>query len=289
VKTARRDSNKFELSSKIDFNQEKNDSTSQCSSSSSGSIPFDHFITSNLNTCKNRNRKSSSNLAGSLKANSKPLLKDNNRSLSLDDLLSDLTNRNESNTNKYKTSKKTSNQNSDENLPNLKIQLSPDKTSSSHNTEKIKNNATNVKEVIVYSNQLLDNRSKSSSSSFSRISQSNLDQNLNNSSKQQIKNQFVCSYSGFNYNILPNHLLSNQKVLSPSTKQEPNFANKSNEPHIFDSIEYIDQIDSRCFSLEYYLSKKVPKQRLEIDILPSHLSSSQNKLLIASSFGKIRS
>jgi hypothetical protein len=40
--------------------------------------------------------------------------------------------------------------------------------------------------------------------------------------------------------------------------------------------------------IQQYKQKQAPKQRLEIDILPSHLNSSKNKLLIASSFGKIR-
>lgn len=40
--------------------------------------------------------------------------------------------------------------------------------------------------------------------------------------------------------------------------------------------------------LELYRNKKTPKQRLEIDIPPSYLCCSKNKLLIASSYGKIR-
>jgi hypothetical protein len=40
--------------------------------------------------------------------------------------------------------------------------------------------------------------------------------------------------------------------------------------------------------IEQYRLKQSPKQRLEIDILPSHLSCCKNKLLIASSYGKIR-
>ena len=40
--------------------------------------------------------------------------------------------------------------------------------------------------------------------------------------------------------------------------------------------------------IEQYKLKQSPKQRLEIDILPSHLSCSKSKLLIASSFGRIR-
>lgn len=40
--------------------------------------------------------------------------------------------------------------------------------------------------------------------------------------------------------------------------------------------------------IENFKPKNNPKQRLEIDILPSHLSCSNNKLLISSSFGKIR-
>jgi hypothetical protein len=41
-------------------------------------------------------------------------------------------------------------------------------------------------------------------------------------------------------------------------------------------------------TIEPYRIKRSPKQRLEIDILPSHLSFSNNRLLIASSYGKIR-
>jgi hypothetical protein len=37
-----------------------------------------------------------------------------------------------------------------------------------------------------------------------------------------------------------------------------------------------------------YKSKQMPKERLEIDILPSYLSYAQNKLLIASTNGRIR-
>ena len=40
--------------------------------------------------------------------------------------------------------------------------------------------------------------------------------------------------------------------------------------------------------IEQFKLKQSPKQRLEIDILPSHLSCSKTKLLIASSFGRIR-
>jgi sugar lactone lactonase YvrE len=40
--------------------------------------------------------------------------------------------------------------------------------------------------------------------------------------------------------------------------------------------------------IEMYCRKKAPKQRLEIDIEPSYLNCSQNKLLIASRQGKIR-
>jgi hypothetical protein len=40
--------------------------------------------------------------------------------------------------------------------------------------------------------------------------------------------------------------------------------------------------------LDQYRLKRAPRQRLEIDILPSHLSCARNKLIIASSYGKIR-
>ncbi len=53
-------------------------------------------------------------------------------------------------------------------------------------------------------------------------------------------------------------------------------ANAQSRPHLSEKL------------LDQYRQRKVPKQRLEIDILPSHLSCSKNKLLIASSYGKIR-
>ncbi len=83
---------------------------------------------------------------------------------------------------------------------------------------------------------------------------------LKNSSNHQLSNK---SYSGSGVNLA----IEKEKL----EKAKPKIPN--------------EQLNNL---VEQYRLKLSPKQRLEIDILPSHLSCCKNKLLIASSFGKIR-
>jgi hypothetical protein len=72
--------------------------------------------------------------------------------------------------------------------------------------------------------------------------------------------------------ILKNNT-SNQPILNLSSQMKSVFNSESNE-----IIQRLDQ----------YKLKQTPKQRLEIDILPSYLHFSRDILLIASCYGKIR-
>lgn len=61
---------------------------------------------------------------------------------------------------------------------------------------------------------------------------------------------------------------------------------KNSEPIQPTAVNHLNDLINK--RIEMYKLKKTPKERLEIDILPSYLSFSQNKLLIASNHGRIR-
>ena len=98
---------------------------------------------------------------------------------------------------------------------------------------------------------------------------------------------------------LPHHINQHtpksniQSILKNSSNQLSSKTNGSGHNLVIESNkieEYKTKITNDTFVKlsEQYKLKQSPKQRLEIDILPSHLSCCKNKLLIASSFGKIR-
>ena len=85
----------------------------------------------------------------------------------------------------------------------------------------------------------------------------------------------------------PNNIsVSQQKLTSSSSAQLVN--SSVNGPMTCTTQNSLPPNNQIAEIMEYFKTKQSPKQRLEIDIVPSHLTSSKNKLLIASSFGKIR-
>lgn len=81
--------------------------------------------------------------------------------------------------------------------------------------------------------------------------------------------------------------MSKKSMTSLGSKSDRNFEKiKSKSKVSINSSSAPGQKSTR--NLENCIPKKSPKQRLEIDIVPSHLSFSNNNLLISSSYGKIR-
>ena len=124
---------------------------------------------------------------------------------------------------------------------------------------------------------------------YENIDQKNLEESKFDQSRQ---NLIETQSSSLNKNDSPN--LPNMPIQS-ILKNSLNSINLTNNKSFsmfeidLNSNEAIISPELICKIMDQYKFKEIPKQRLEIDILPSHLCCFKNKLLIASSFGKIRS
>lgn len=114
----------------------------------------------------------------------------------------------------------------------------------------------------------------------------NLRKNINKSLDHNLNQVGSHSFSKMDFSM-------NKKAMTHlGSKSDRNFEkikaksklsiNSSCDPGQFNAVQKSTKI------LENPIAKKNPKQRLEIDIVPSHLSFSNNNLLISSSYGKIR-
>ena len=139
-----------------------------------------------------------------------------------------------------------------------------------------------------------------------------------NSIKKKAK---TCGNTNENTNSTNNLLIINEKIKTSSVSNQPFYLphrkqskqqlNSPHSPHSHKSLSPVqppvavakksilknsesNNMQKNLLSqdifkrMDKYKEKHVPKERLEIDILPSYLNFANNKLLIASSLGKIR-
>jgi hypothetical protein len=100
------------------------------------------------------------------------------------------------------------------------------------------------------------------------------------SNKQPIQQQIQYSSHSVNIN---GHIQRLHPILKNNTSNNPILNINSQIKNLFNS-----ELDEIAIRLDQYKLKQTPKQRLEIDVLPSYLHFSRDILLIASCYGKIR-
>ena len=189
------------------------------------------------------------------------------------------------------------------------------------NTNKIATNRSikdmsrsySLNDLIDTANELITTKKPQNSNKKSNVKSYIGDENLENISKSSFElnkvgineNQKNKSQIQYSQQSTPFFLQSKQpKQTSPNNviQSTKKFQFQQNQQSPIQSIlkksdSQINEIQRSSSSInnkeitarmDIYKSKKIPKERLEIDILPSYLNCTQNKLLIASSFGKIR-
>lgn len=190
--------------------------------------------------------------------------------------------------------------NMDENEPSTRTE--PFNKNNQINMIKCGSDAKNTKRYSILKN---DNQRNLISKSTNNLLPSNDD--LKKKSSKNRNHQFGMLYKGPPVPPPPpppqqcvtNNQIVKQLPYLPSNTQSPLNINK--QPHLQSILKNSEnsmqqqqtQLNNHLSEMinkrmESYKLKKMPKERLEIDIQPSYLSFSQNKLLIASQHGRIR-